>query len=103
MTQVAPVVMTTRGGRRVCDVPAVPGWEGVDKLWRYLELNFAAECVSQVDGPDARCWTVRVHGATLEIQHEDPWGNMIVSCGPGSDGVLSDIAADLQQRLGGLP
>lgn len=102
MTRAAPVVITTRGGRKVCDVPAVAGWEGVEKLWRYLEVNFAAICVARVDGPDARRWTVQVRGATLEIQHEDPWGNMIVSFGPESDGVLLDVAADLDRRLEGF-
>ena len=102
MTRVAPVVMTTRGGRKACEVTAVAGWEGFEKLWRYLELNFAAVCISRVDGPDARCWTVQVRGVTLEIQHEDPWGNVIVSCGPESDGVLLEIAADLDRRLASL-
>ena len=94
--------MTRRSGRTVCDVPAIAGWEGVEKLWKYLEFHFAAVCVSKADGPDARRWTVRVLGATLEIHHEDPWGNMIVSCSPEYDGILASIAEDLRRRLGAL-
>jgi hypothetical protein len=99
MTHTKPVVMTTCGGQLACYVPAVPGWEGVEKLWRYLEINFAAECISRSDGPDARRWIVKVRGMMLEIHHEDPWGNTIVSCSRESDDVLFAVAADLERRL----
>jgi hypothetical protein len=84
-------------------VPGVPGWEGIEQLWRYLHLHFGAACVSRVDGPDARLWTVKVRGMTLQLEHEDPYGNMIISCEPGSEPILREIAADLDRRLRGMP
>lgn len=102
MTHTKAVVLTTHRGRKACYVPAFPGWEGVEQLCGYLERHFAARCVSRIDGPDARCWRLEIGDASVEIQHEDPWGNMIVACGPDSDDTLSPIAIDLDRRLGHL-
>ena len=99
MTTLPPVVVSVGSGRMSCDVPAMPGWSGLETLWLYLEQHFDAISVSRVDGPDARCWIVRVRGIELSLVHEDPWGNMIVSSSPQGDTLLQEIADDLRARL----
>jgi hypothetical protein len=94
-----PVVLTVQGLKLVCDISAVPGWDGFEKLWEYLEKHFDATCESKTDGPDVRRWVIRVRGAVLELLHEDPWGNQIQSTNTDSQKVLRDIAADLERRF----
>jgi hypothetical protein len=82
-----------------CDVPAVAGWDGLEKLWKYLERHWSALCLLRVDGPDARRWVVGVRDAVLELEFEEPWGNRLISSSPSCDRVLIEIFHDLQQRL----
>lgn len=102
MTHRSVIDTLIRRGKKACDVTALPGWEGIEDRWRYLEATFAAECVRRFDGPDARRWIVELRGATLELQYDDVLGTMIVSPGPESDEILSVVAADLERRLDGL-
>lgn len=96
------VTVSRRRGRMECDVHAVPDWEGFEKLARFLEKYYGATIVERVDGPDARRWIVAVRGTTIELQHEDPWGNVIVAPDPSSEPVVQEIADDLRSRLASL-
>ena len=86
-----------------CDVQAVPDWEGFEKLARFLEKYYGATILERVDGPDARRWIIAVRGTTIELQHEDPWGNVIVAPDSSSEAVVQEIADDLRSRLASLP
>lgn len=99
MSNSQPVILSVRHGRLECDVPAVGGWDGFDKLFRFLELNYGAATTERIDGPDARRWIFRIRNLTLELHHEDPWGNVVVSPKPESDDLLREIADDLSHRL----
>lgn len=98
-----PVVVAKLGEHLVCDVVAVPGWDGFEKLRAYLERNWSAERLSAADGPDARSCVFRVRGIILTLEFEDPWGNRIVASSAAAEGVLGEIAADLERRLAGNP
>jgi hypothetical protein len=99
MTPKSSIILSYKADRLICDVVAVEGWEGVEKLYEYLQRNFEATCIARFDGPDARRWIVKVREATLELQYEDPWGNMILSVDAESDAVLRRIAEDLERRF----
>ena len=101
MTSSAPVVLSHRGGCLQCDVPAVGGWDGLEKLFQFLEVNYGARSKSRYDGPDARRWLVIVREQVLELHYEDPWGSLLVSPSPDSDALLREIADDLKRRLSG--
>ena len=102
MTGSPPVVLSKKGERLVCDVAAVPGWDGFDKLRTYLERNWSAMRLSEAEGPDARRWVFQARSVTLALEFEDPWGNRIVSTSASADAVLNEIAADLHRRLEGV-
>ena len=94
-----PMVLARRGGRLECDVLAVPDWEGFEKLARFLEKHYAAQVREKTDGPDARRWVLDVEGCALELQHEDPWGKVIVAADETGEVLLRRVAEDLAARL----
>ena len=79
MTGRKPVIVSRTDGHLQCDVVAVSDWEGFEKLFRFLERHYDAKVQRQFDGPDSRRWVLDVQGKALEIQHEDPWGNVILA------------------------
>ena len=93
------VTLSGRGEGLECSVHAVSGWEGFEKLVKYLVKHHGAILVQQHDGPDARRALLHIRGKAIEVQFEDPWGNSIISPSSASNEVLSGIAADLQARL----
>lgn len=103
MAKSPTVVVSRNRGRLECDVCAIPDWDGLEKLAHFLEKHYGATILERVDGPDARCWTARVRGVTIELQHEDPWGNVIVASDAASESTVREIADDLTHRLAGLP
>jgi len=94
-----PVVLSRKKDKLECDVAAIPDWEGFDKIVRFLEKHYDAEVVSRADGPDARRWVLRAMGQIIEVQHDDPWGNTIVSPTPEADPIVERIASDLGRRF----
>lgn len=80
---------------------AVPDWDGLEKLARFLEKYYGARILQRIDGPDARRWTVQVRSVIFELHHEDPWGNVIVAPDSSSEATVQMIADDLALRLAG--
>ena len=78
---------------------ALTAWEDLEKLARFLEQHYGASILERIDGPDARRWIVAVRGVTIELQHEDPWGNVIVAPDASAEPLLREIADDLTRRL----
>ncbi len=95
----ANVSFTRQKDRLRCDVHGIPDWEGFEKLVLFLEKNYRAKVLERIDGPDARRWKLQVEGVCLELQHEDPWGNVLVAVDDDADGVVRRIGEDLQGRL----
>ncbi len=82
-----------------CEVHGVPGWEGLDKLVRFLEKHYEASVVDTIDGPDARCCRLQVGGSAVEIQYEDPWGSVLVAVDREAEEIVRRIGEDLRERL----
>ena len=97
-----PVTIAERGDGLECAIHAVSSWDDFDKLLRFLEKHHQATIMQCIDGPDARIALLDVDGTTLELHHEDPWGNSLVSPTTASNQALRQIAADLKKRLTGL-
>lgn len=98
MSGLTPVVVSrTERGLEV-HIPGVPGWEGFDKLTRYLEKHFDARVTSSVDGPDARIRHLRIGLEDLTLDFEDPFGSTIVATDSESK-TIREIATDLRRRL----
>lgn len=100
--EMSPVVISRRRGRMECDVLAVSDWAGFEKLARFLEKYYGALVLERLDGPDARRWVIGIGQIIIELQHEDPWGNVIVAPEPSADAIVQQIADDLHSRLVGL-
>ncbi len=95
----SPVILTRNHGHLECDVVAIPDWEGLEKIARFLEKYYGATTERKIDGPDARRWILSVDGEVLEIHHEDPWGNVIVAPQKSAEELLEKISRDLESRL----
>lgn len=95
-----PVVVTSREGENLeIKISAVPGWEGFDKLILFLRKHYDAEVIQESDGPDARRWILNCYGQTIEVIHDDMYGNYLLAPTPVSDDIVKEIAADLEDRL----
>lgn len=96
MVKPASISRTSRGVELF--VPAVGGWDGFDRLLAFLIKHYGAIVVDAIDGPDARVCHLRVQGAELTLDFEDPYGNAI-ACAERDRAILDEIARDLQRRL----
>lgn len=85
--------------RLSCEVHGVPDWEGFDKFVRFLEKHYDASVLDTLDGPDARRCILQVGGAVVEVQHEDPWGNVLVAVDKEAEETIRRIGEDLRTRL----
>lgn len=93
------VTLSRRGDRVSCDVAAIPDWEGFEKIIRFLEKYYSATVRSKADGPDARRWILEVDGGMIEVQHDDPYGNRVLSMSASADSLVERVALDLRDRL----
>ncbi len=84
------------------DVCAVSDWAGFDKLIQFLKNEYKIEVLKEIDGPDARRWLLRSEGCDFELQHDDPYGNLIVATSKESEELVRKIGLDLEQRLSGI-
>ncbi|PKR49669.1 hypothetical protein [Thalassospira marina] len=84
------------------DVGAVSDWAGFDKLIQFLKNEYNVEVLEGIDGPDARRWLLRSEGCDFELQHDDPYGNLIVATSQESEELVRKIGLDLEQRLSGI-
>ena len=84
------------------DVGAVSDWDGFDKLIQFLKNEYKIEVLKEIDGPDARRWLLRSEGCDFELQHDDPYGNLIVATSKESEELVRKIGLDLEQRLSGF-
>ncbi len=82
-----------------CEVHGIPDWEGFDKLVSFLERHYEASVLDTINGPDARRCRLQVGGSTVEVQHEDPWGNVVVAVDREADEIVRRIGEDLRERL----
>jgi hypothetical protein len=97
----AVVVSRRRDGRLEAAVPAVPGWDGFDKLIEYLESVHDVDLVRRVDGPDARrAWLVSA-GTAFEVEYDDSFGSALVVPDAEAEKFVLGVADDLRRRLGG--
>ena len=76
------VVLSYRNDRVCGDVVAIPDWEGFEKIVKFLEKYYGARVRARSDGPDARRWILEVDDGTVELHHEDPCGNTLISMSP---------------------
>lgn len=98
----SPVFVSRRRGKLACDVRAIPDWDGLEKIAAFLERYFSATVVQRFDGPDARRWILTINGSTIELQHEDPWGNVIIAPEPRAEPLVLHLAEELRRRLENL-
>ncbi|WP_143182029.1 hypothetical protein [Thalassospira sp. TSL5-1] len=61
------------------DVCAISDRAGFNKLVQFLKNEYNVEVLEEIDGPDARRWILSSEGCDFELQHDDPYGNMIVA------------------------
>ncbi|MBL4683236.1 MAG: hypothetical protein JKY37_01490 [Nannocystaceae bacterium] len=97
-----PISFSQRDGRVRCEIHNLPDWEGLEKLALFLEKQYGASVVERFDGPDARRWVLAVGATRVELQHEDPWGNVLVALDAQGDELVRRIGDDLGARLAGL-
>lgn len=98
-----PVVISERNdGLIEVDVPAISGWDGLDKLAQFLINEYQAKIVSKVDGPDSRVWKIEIEGHAIVLQHEDPYGNSIHALTDTGSVTVRRIGEDLEKRLTGF-
>ncbi len=95
------VVSITKNSNRFVevDVHAVSDWDGFDKLIAFLKNEYSVIVIEQFDGPDARRWILESEGIKLELLHDDPYGNTIVSVSLASNEKVKEIGNDLKERL----
>jgi hypothetical protein len=94
-----PVVLSRRGERTSCEISAIPDWDGFEKIVRFLEKYYGANIQSRADGPDARRWILDVSLGVIELHHDDPYGNTLLSTSPETDDLVERVAMDLTARL----
>ncbi|RCK54291.1 hypothetical protein TH25_03050 [Thalassospira profundimaris] len=83
------------------DVCAIADWDGFYKIIQFLKKEYNVEVLEKIDGPDARRWLLRFEGCDFEVQHDDPYGNLIVATDRKSQELVRQIGLDLERRLSG--
>ena len=83
------------------EIPAMPSWDGFDKLIDFLIKEYNAIVLVKADGPDARRWILESNGSQFELTYDDPMGNTLVAPTVESEELILTIARDLEQRLTG--
>lgn len=96
------VVTSKKGDKLEITVVAVPGWEGFDKLILFLEKHYGAKALKKYDGPDARRWILKCQNQIIELIHDDMFGNYLHAPTVESEGIIKNIAKDLEQRLSNI-
>jgi hypothetical protein len=99
-----PVVLRARpDGDFEVDIPVMSGEEGFEKLVQFLTNEYGAIVTYSANGPDAKRWFLSIEGVTIFVDHDDPYGNSILSSKEArSVELVKRIGRDLEQRLGHL-
>jgi hypothetical protein len=77
-------------------------WDDFDKLVQFLMRQYDAQVVQKHDGPYARRWIMSAKGRTIEMWHDDPYGNYLVAPTSEAEPLVREIAQELEERLRGL-
>ncbi|GAB4393539.1 MAG: hypothetical protein Tsb005_12270 [Gammaproteobacteria bacterium] len=93
------VVTSGKGERLEVTIVGIPGWEGFDKLILFLIKHYDASVLEKYDGPDARRWILECRNQTIELIHDDMFGNYLLAPTVKSEDVIREIANDLEERL----
>ena len=93
------VVSERQTGQVEVDIPAIPDWEGFDKLCQFLINEYSAAIVSSVDGPGVRKCILHVKGQSIELRYEEPYGSSIHSIESNATEIIRIIGKDLADRL----
>jgi len=93
------IVSIDRNGRVDIDIPAISGFDGFDKLRRYLQNEHGAVIKDCIEAPDACRCVFTLKGVDFILDYDDPYGNSIQSVGPDINHQVESIGRDLERRL----
>lgn len=83
------------------EIPAMPSWDGFDKLTNFLIEEYSTVVLVKADGPDARRWVLESNGSQFELIHDDLMGNKLMAPTADTEELILRIGHDLEERLMG--
>jgi hypothetical protein len=82
------------------EVFVISDWDGFEKLIKFMKTYYNVEVSKKIDGPDARRWILRRNSESMELHHDDLYGNTLIACDLESNDLVKSIGLDLTERFG---
>ena len=81
------------------DILPIPDWDGFSKILKFLEQNYDAKIIESFDGIGSRRCKLLIENNTVELVHDDLYGNSLRSISSHDIAIVKTIGKDLEERL----
>jgi len=81
------------------DIRAISSWDGFDIIVDYLKQIYSAEILDIFDGIWSRHCNLMINNMPFKIEHDDMFGNQLISLHESGNIFLKDVYHDMKSRV----